>query len=321
MAGTTKANKKEADKEEAIKETSQDSIQETTPDSMQKELKEEVKNEITISGAKDPDDYDFTALGFDEAELDGLTGMDSINANDIRIVYGKFWAVTKDGYEAGDIALPDETVIKGSKGEILRELSVLKPQTVRVYFPEKYNPKNTFICRSLDGVKGANDGQSKYAGRSCAECEFSKFPDEGGSSKCREQILLLLTLSDGTVFHLLVSGLSVADWKKSFLSVEMMKGLSLVKKKLKKGILAALNVEASVSVTNTDYGEKPVLQFRVNKEKPLHSFDRIKANLEAYSSYKQFDEQEAIASAATFAQKEQGEYKEEEAEGENANMF
>lgn len=292
------------------------------------EIVEETQNElavpddtqVAVAGSDIPDDFDFESLGFDADELDGLSGLESINASDIRVPFGKFWAVTKDGFEAGDIQLPDGSVIKGSQGEILKGLSILKPATVRVYFPSPYKPSNTFICRSLDGKTGATDG--KFAGTACSSCEFSQYPEEG-APPCREQILLLCTLADGTLFHLLVSGMSVGNWKRQFLSVEMMKNMSLVKKAMRgKAVLAALNIEASIGETKTDYGVKPILEFKVNKEKPLHDFNRIKENLEAYSNYKTF-ETEAIESAAKFAQTEQTEYtdQDEATNGENAGMF
>lgn len=265
------------------------------------------------------EEFDFEGMGYDIDDLDGLTGLETINASDIRVPYGKFWAVTKDGHDAGDVVLPDGTTVKLGKGEVLEGFSILKPQTVRVMFPQPYRPNNSFTCRSLDGKTGAADGE--YAGRACAECEFSKYPEEGGASPCREQILLLCTLGDNTMFHLLVSGMSVGDYKRSFLSVEMMKYMALVKKAMKgKGILSALNLTLSSREENTDFGMKPVMQIRVNKEQPLNTFARIKANLDAFSSYKEF-EQEAIETAATFARTEQTEYTDENAAGENNGMF
>lgn len=294
----------------------------------QVEIQEELKNEVAITEAEvvaafgEGEEFNFDSLGFDMDELDGLSGLEGINASDIRVPFGKFWAVTKDGREAGDMELPDGTIVKLGKGEELRGLSILKPQTVRVMFPANYKSSNTYICRSLDGKKGADEESSEYSGRDCAGCEFSKYPEDGGASPCREQVLLLCTLEDNTLFHLLVSGMSVGDWKRSFLSVEMMRSMALVKKAMKgKGVLAALNLVVSAREENTDYGQKPVFQFRVDKDQPLNTFARIKANLDAYSSYKEF-EQEAIETAATFAQTEQSEYKDQdEVAGENNGMF
>jgi hypothetical protein len=266
------------------------------------------------------EDYDLGALGFDLDELDGLSGIESINASDIRVPYGKMYSKIAPGRDLGDIELPDGTIIKGNAGEVLKGLSILKIQSVRVLFPQPFKKSNTYTCRSLDGKYGANETQSAYAGRACESCEFSKFPEGGGASPCREQILLTCTLQDGTLFHLLAAGISVSEFKKGFMSVEMMKGLALVKKKLKRPILGALNVIASVEMQNTDYGPFPKLVFKVDKEQPLVSIGRLTANLEAYSSYKEF-EQENVATATTFAQTEQGEHDVEGATGANADMF
>jgi hypothetical protein len=71
---------------------------------------------------------------------------------------------------------------------------------------------------------------------------------------------------------------------------------------------------------NTDFGPFPKLVFRVDKDRPLVSLARLTANLESYSSYKEF-EQENVATATTFAQSEQGEHEAEGATGANADMF
>lgn len=266
------------------------------------------------------EDYDLSELGFDLDELDGLSGLESINSSDIRVPYGKMYSKIADGKDLGDIELPDGTIIKGKAGEALSGVSILKIQSVRVYFPQPFKKNNTYICRSLDGKAGANESQSQYAGRVCETCEFSKFPEDGGSSPCREQILLTCTLADGTLFHFLVAGISVSEFKRSFMSVEMMKGLALVKKKIKRQILGALNINVSVEMQNTDYGPFPKLVFRVDKDQPLVSIGRLSANLESYSSYKEF-EQENVATATTFAQSEQGEHEAEGSTGANADMF
>lgn len=313
MATTNKKNVKAEELNEAVEEKDEE-LFEGAEDNGEPE-----STEVAVIDSED--ELDFEGLGYDLDELDGLSGFESINSSDIRVPFGKFWAVTKDGRTAGDIELPDGTIIHGGQGEVLEGLSILKPQTVRVMFPQPYKPTNTYICRSLDGKKGAEDG--KYANTPCANCEFSVYPEDGGASPCREQILLLCTLEDNTLFHLLVSGMSVRDWKKQFLSVEMMKNMALVKKALKgKAVLAALNITVGVGEEKTkDFGMKPVIQFRVDKDQPLNSMARIKANLDAYSSYKEF-EQEAVETAATFAQTEQTEYKDQdEVAGENAGIF
>lgn len=304
-------------------------IKETTPvDEGSKELvprevpgysKEDAQ--LAELGDYSVDDYNLDDLGFDDNELDELSGLDSINAGDIRVPYAKLHSKAQNGFELGDIELVDGTVIKGNSGEVLKGVSILKIQSVRVYFPEKFNKKNTFICRSFDNKVGAPDG--KYRGQACATCEFSKFPAEGGSSPCREQILLLCTLDDGTLFHLLVSGIGVKEFKSGFMSVEMMKGLRIVKRKLKRQILAALNLNVTVAMEGTEFGEFPKMVFKVDKDSPMVSPARLKSNLEAYGSYKEFED-EAVATAATFAQTEQGDYEGGDAgaaSGPNGDMF
>lgn len=287
-----------------------------------KDVQEESTELLAVTPTNEEDyDYSDLDLGFDAEELDDLTGLEAINASDIRVPYGKLHAKVSEGRSVGDIELPDGTIIKGTDGGILQGLSILKIQTVRVFFPQPFKPTNTFVCRSLDGKTGAQDGQSEYAGHICADCEFSKFPEEGGSSPCREQILLLCTLADGTLFYLLVSGIGVGEFKRTFMSVEMMKGLALVKKAIKRSILAALNINVTVEMQKTDYGPFPKLVFRVDKERPLVGKERLKANLDSYSSYKEF-EQEAVQTAATFAQTEQGEHETDTGStGQNAEMF
>lgn len=306
----------------ATKKNDEVVVNETVEEVIEEAVNEIAVAETSLEASAMPDDFDFDSMGFSDEELDGLTGLEGINASDIRVPYGKFWAVTKDGRIAGDLELPDGTVLKLQNGEVLKRLAILKAQTVRVMFPEPYRPANTYICRSLDGTHGADEETSEYAGRACASCEFSKYPEDGGAPKCREQILLLCTLDDSSMFHILVSGLSVGDWKKKFLSVEMMKHMAAVKKAMKgRGVMGALNIEASYGETKTeDFGMKPVIQFRVNKEQPLHPWPRIKANLDAFIAYKEF-EKEAVETASTFARTEQSEYAEDGIGGENANMF
>lgn len=284
---------------------------------------EEVKNEVAVKETTDlaavANEYNLDELGFELDELDELSGIESINASDIRVPYGKFYAKIATDRAVGDIELPDGQILNLLNGGVLEGISILKIQPVRVYFPQPYKKNNTFICRSFDSKVGAPDGE--YAGHDCASCEFSKYPVDGGSSPCREQQLLLCTLADGTMFYILVSGLSVGEFKRGFMSVEMMKGLRAVKKQLKRSVLAALNITATAEMVNTDNGPFPKLIFRVDKEKPLVSKDRLVANLEAYSGYKEFEE-EAVATAATFAQHEQGEHDAAEGStGQNAEMF
>jgi hypothetical protein len=300
-------------------------VEETQVEAAQEEVvQEEAKNEVAVKEATDlataVGAYDLSEFGFDIDELDDLSGIEAINASDIRVPYGKIYAKAVNGRKVGDIELPDGTIIAGGDKEVLKDISILKIQPVRVMFPQPFKPKNTFTCRSFDGKTGANEEASKYPGNNCASCEFSKFPEEGGSSPCREQQLLLCTDKEGSMFYLLVSGIGVGEFKRSFLSVEMMKGLRLVKKQLKKSVLAALNLTVSIEFQETDFGPFPKPIFRVDKEQPLVSKDRLIMNLEAYSGYKEFED-EAVATAATFAQAEQGEHDAEDTSGPNNGMF
>ena len=278
----------------------------------------------TDSSVPSTDEYgalDLGELGFTEDELEGLTGLDKVNASDIRVPFAKLHSKPSKGIEVGDVQLVNGDIIKGLNGETIEEFCILNYQPVRVFFPTKFSKDNTFICRSFDAIEGAEDG--KYAGVKCATCEFSKYPEDGGASPCREQILLLCTTNDGVMFHLLVSGIGVREFRKGFMSVEMMPGLRKVKQitKLKHPPICALNLTLSVVTEDTDFGPFPKLIFKVNQEKPVVSANRIKENLGLFASYKTF-EREAVASAATFAQTEQGEHDPEpEEQGENSQLF
>lgn len=283
------------------------------------EKQEEQKQEVAVKNqdlAEVAGDYDLDGLDFEGMNLDDLSGIDSINTDDIRVPFGKIYAKAQDGRKPGDILLPDGTVYEGYKGQELTGLSILKIQPVRVYFPQPFKKTNTFICRSHDGKVAAPDG--KFAGRLCSTCEFSEYPEDGGAPPCREQMLLLCTIPDGTLFYFLVGGISASEFKKSFMSVEMMKGLRLVKKKLRgKSILGALNLRLSTVEKDTEYGPFPQAIFKVDPDKPLVDGQRLKENLEAYSQYKDFED-EAVATATDFAQTEQGEHVEDEGEAEAA---
>lgn len=296
-----KAEKKEA----VVKEENVEAVEEKVEAAQAAAEGTAVATVNTEVAVKDEDEWDLEDLGFDDDELDALSGLTSINASDIRVPYAKLYSKVAKDRKLGDIELVDGTLIRGEEGEALEGLCILKIQTVRVYFPEKFSKDNTFICRSLDGIKGASDGE--FAGTLCAKCKFAEYPEDGGSSPCREQLLLLCTDAEGTMFYLLVSGINVREFKRSFMSVDMMKGLGITKKKLKRNVLGALNIRVTVKMEDTDYGPFPVMQFRVVKEQPLVGKERLKGNLQALSSYLEF-EQEAVESAATFAQTEQGEY-------------
>lgn len=313
-----------AKKEEELKNTEAKIAE--TPDTQEAIENEGSGTELAVANnelVSQDDEYagfDFASMGIDEEELDELTGLDKINAADIRVPYAKLHAKASRGISVGDIELVNGDIVKYEEGKImLEEISILKFQSVRVYFPKEFDPNNSFICRSFDNIEAAPDG--KYAGTKCAACEYSKFPEKG-SSPCREQVLALCTDKDDMMFHMLVSGIGVREFKKGFMSVEMMAGLREVKRKLKRQILGALNLKVSVAMEDTDFGEFPKLVFKVDRDKPLVSPERLKTNLEMYASYKTFED-EAVASAATFAQHEQAEYVEPEAEpaGKNDQMF
>lgn len=248
-------------------------------------------------------------LEFSLDELDELDGLDGLRPGDFRVPYAKLFQKRKtvDGktLDLGDILLPNGDIIYGIKeGQTLDEVCVLKSQTVRVYFPEKYVAGDTtVICRSRDAVVGAPDGE--YAGQECASCEFAKFPEGGGASPCREQKLLLCTLPDGTLFHYLVSGVGVKEFRDQFLSTELQKGLRITQKKYKnkRGVMAALNLSMSIKEKDTPNGPVAVPVFTMMDPETV-SNARLNSNLAAYKSYKTFEE-EAIDTAATFASQQQ----------------
>lgn len=226
---------------------------------------------------------DLAALGFSEEEIKELSGLDKIGANEIRIPYATLISKKTRDNDVGDVVFADGTVVKGLNDEVAEEISVLKIQPVRVYFPENFNPNNSFICRSLDGIVGAPDG--KFAGRACDTCEFAKYPEAGGASPCRDQRLLLCTDKDGALFHLQVGGVGVGVWK-SFMSSQVFHLLPKAR-----GILGALRVKIGVKMVNTSYGEFPALDFRIDKKKPYHGNARLIANLNSLKSYKEFEDQ------------------------------
>jgi hypothetical protein len=278
------------------------------------------KNETAPAVANDNEVFDITQLGFSIEELEELTGLDDLDPNDFQIPYAKLYSKDTAERAKGDIEFPNKTVIHGADGEVMENVTVLKWRSVRVMFPEPFKKSNTFICRSLDGKVGAPDG--KYAGTPCATCEFAQYPEGGGASACRDQRLLLCTLDDGTLFHMLVSGISVKPFRKSFLSSEVQRGLREVKNKYRAKMMAGVNVTMGVEMETTDNGVFPRLELRVPAGNEVHSPERLKANLEQFSDYKDF-EGEAVASAATFAQYEQGEHDTEGDgdTGQNAEMF
>lgn len=310
-----------AKKDEEVKATEE--VVETEEKQEEKQEKQEDKNEVAtvenqVETSDDEEEYDeddYSNLGIDN--LDDLTGLDDLDASKIKVPYAKLYRKPAPGFKPGDIELVDGTIIHGADGETLDNLSILMKQSVRVYFPEKYNKNNSFICRSFDGKVGAPDGE--FPGRKCSECPFSKYPEGGGSSPCRAQELLLCTLPGGDMFYLLVSGISVKPFYEIFISNEMMKGLRKAKRKIKISTLGALNLRASVEMEDTDNGQFPKMIFRVDREKPIVNRSRLIDNLEMLDNYKVF-EREAIATAADFAHGEETEDAIQEP-GQNDAMF
>ena len=280
--------------------------------------KEAVENEVAVQeeAAFDVSTFaglDLEDLGFSADELKELSGLENIDSTEISIPYATLISkVTKDN-ALGDIVFPDGTVIHGANGEMAEEIAVLNIQPVRVMFPTPFSPKNSFTCRSLDGKVGAPDGE--YAGRSCDQCEFSKYPEGGGASPCRDQRLLLCTRADGSLFHLQVSGIGMGVWKK-FMSAQVFHLLPKAR-----GILGALNVNIAVKMMDTDFGQFPAMDFKVNTKQPFHNTDRLKTSLTALKSYKEFALDHAKSAAnQTRVQMAAGEA-EAEGSGQNKELF
>lgn len=281
--------KEEGKKAAAGKETKATADSKEAPDT---KVTEDEKNEVAVQDEKSNSAggaIDFSDFGFSPEELADLTGLESIDSSEISIPYATLIAKATREHKIGDIVFADGTVVRGGDGETVKGISVLKVQPVRVYFPTPFNPNNTFICRSLDGKVGAEDG--KYAGTACAACEFSKYPEAGGASPCREQRLLLCTNEDGALFHLQVSGVGMKVWKK-FMSSQAFHQLPKCN-----NILGALNVEMFVSMVDTDYGPFPALDFKVDKKEPFHGKERVMNNLTALKSYKEFETTHAKTAA------------------------
>lgn len=280
---------------------------------------EVVENELAVQEETPMDmtafaGLDLADLGFSPEELKSLTGMENIDSSEISIPYATLISKASKENKIGDIVLPDGTVIAGGDGVKLENISILNIQPVRIYFPTPFNPNNTFICRSLDGVVGAPDG--KYAGTPCSQCEFSKYPEGGGSSPCRDQRLLLCAREDGSLFHIQVGGVGVGVWKK-FMSAQLFHLLP------KAGsILGAIKVDIGVKMVDTDYGAFPALDFQTDKVHPIHSVERIKASLTSLKSYKEFASVHAASAAdAARVQMAAGEGGSDDAPGENAAIF
>jgi hypothetical protein len=257
---------------------------------------------------------DLSELGFSDEEIKALTGLDAIDSSEIRIPYATLISKATRDNELGDIVFPDGRVLKGYQGEIAEGISVLSIQPVRVYFPQPFNPNNGFICRSLDGKVGAPDGA--YPGQACATCEFSQYPEAGGSSPCRDQRLLLCTNADGSLFHLQVGGVGVGVWK-TFMSAQVFHLLPKAK-----NLLGALNISFGVKKMDTNFGPFPAIDFRIDPKKPFHPVSRLKSNLNSLKSYKEFENfHVSTAADQTRVQMAVGEADSEAATGPNNGMF
>lgn len=257
---------------------------------------------------------DLQELGFSEEELKELTGLESIDSSEIRIPYATLIQKDSKEYSKGDILFADGTLIKGLKGEVVENIAILKVQPVRVYFPTPFNPNNTYICRSIDGKVGAEDGE--YAGRLCASCEFAKYPEAGGASPCRDQRLLLCSREDGSLFHLQISGIGVGVWKQ-FMSAQLFHLLPKAK-----NILGMIKVKMAVKAEETNFGMFAAIDFRVDPKDPFHNPDRIRQNLNSLKSYKEFETDHA-KSAANQAriQMAAGEAEQDAGNGVNKSLF
>lgn len=257
-------------------------------------------------------------LGYTADDLAELTGMDNLDSSDVIIPYATL--INKDGdanNPKGNLILPGGQVIKGfptpdgEAGEYLEGVSILNIQPVRVYFPEKFNANNSYICRSTDGRTGT-DGE--YAGRACSECEFAKYPEEGGASPCRDQRLLLCATKD-TVFQLIISGVGMRVFRE-FISQQMMKTLPSVK-----NLWLALNLDLHIKVVETENGKFAAPHFVLNEKSPINDRDTIQEHITLLKSYKEYAvENAATAATAASIQRSAGD-DEGEVKGENTNLF
>lgn len=299
-------------KEETVEEVKATKTKATTKAT--KEVEVEEKNEVAVK-TPEPDfaGLDLAELGFTEEDLKSLTGLENIDSSEISIPYATLISKATREYEVGDIVFPDGSVIKGGKDEREENVSILNLQPVRVYFPQPFSPKNSFVCRSLDGKVGAPDGE--YAGRACNTCEFAQYPEDGGSSPCRDQRLLLCTRADGSLFHLQVAGVGMGVWKK-FMSAQVFHLLPKVRQ-----IFGAINVSIGVKMVDTDYGAFPSLDFNTDSANPFHDVDRLKESLVSLKSYKEFAQEHASSAAdQTKIQMAVGEI-EPESTGANSTLF
>jgi hypothetical protein len=267
-------------------------------------------------------ELDLTAFGFSAEELGGLSGLNELNPTDITIPYASMTKKIKTDYALGDFEFADGTkVALGDEETTIDNISILQVMNVRVMFPDKFKASNSFICRSLDGKVGAKG--SEYEGRSCDTCEFSKYPEEGGASPCRDQRLLLCAREDGSMFHLQVHGVDIKEWK-SFLSSQIMHLLPIVKRKLGVEMIGAIKVSISCKMVTTEYGPFPALRFKVDPKDAFFDNDTILRNAQSLSSYNNFYKQESLESAAHQTQANMangGDVVSEQGEGKNKELF
>jgi hypothetical protein len=234
--------------------------------------------------------------GFSADELEDLSGLDELNPTDITIPYATMIKKAKKGYKLGDFEFADGTKVElGVEGASIDNISILQVMNVRVMFPADFDPSNSFTCRSLDGKVGAPGAE--YEGRDCSTCEFSKYPEKGGASPCRDQRLLLCAREDGSLFHLQVHGVDIKEWK-MFMSSQVMHLLPLVKKKIGVQMIGALKVSITHVSADTNFGEFPAISFKINPEDAFHEKSTIIRNAEALRSYKEFYQKESLESAA-----------------------
>lgn len=296
MAGTDKKDKQESQQE------------------VQQEQKAENSTDIAVY--QEVEGIDFSSMGFSDEELAGLTGLDGMDATEIKIPYAELMSKdpTNPLHKKGDIIFPDGTIIHGWNGESLEHVTVLKVSKVRVMFPTPFNPQNSFDCRSIDGISGHTDG--KYPGQACSTCQYSKYPKTGGASPCRDQRLLLIEHPNGSLFHILVGGVSVGEWK-TFMAAQIMYLLKKAK------VLAAFDLTLGVKTVTTNFGPFPALDFKLsNPKQPFYPAAKVKASLEALDTYKKF-EKEYLEQAAVRTQEAMVSGGEEapEAAGPNGDMF
>lgn len=309
---TAKSTEPTTEKEQVVEATTETVAAETEVNEVA--VQEEMAEDNGTFDLEAIQGIDYADLGFSEEEIKALTGLDNIDSSEIRIPYATLISKQTRDHEVGDIVFPDGEVIRGKAGESIGDISVLSIQPVRVYFPQPFNPNNSFICRSIDGKVGAPDGE--YAGRPCIECEFSKYPEAGGASPCRDQRLLLCTKSDGSLFHLQIGGVGVGVWK-TFMSAQVFHLLPKVR-----NIMGAIRMEMKTKMVDTNYGQFPAIDFTIDTKKPFHTADQIKTNLNSLKAYKEFEEfHVSTAADQTRVQMAVGESDAEGGTGQNKEMF